>query len=450
MYCCWASALERALDAWELPRVCLGTSLVILLRDAEAMWKNLDNCLFRLVTTLSFAVRLTPGARPGACIVNCLLAAQVLGVAIVHAQPVQGPTVTVLIETSFQGRATRFLEELHSALAPQIRETVRFDTRVAPTSMISKLLQEKWDMAILSSTFALTDAQTSAAAAFEMPFIFASMRNVIALQQSPVGRAGLSAMSQKGMTGLVYLNGGVTRVTGRGEPKSPDDLKGKKVAVSSPAQMEILQTMGAVPLTVEPVQAPEALRSGAVDSVLINSGNPDSWVFPERGFLLADSVKAQVALVVTQDASWDRIPFVYRARIGDAAIAASQRFDQALIEAEGSLLSRARSSGVSLINFRPDDTSRATRQWINEQPEALRDTYFSVYKYLNPSGPRDPVVPRRGGQVGKLYFATTRDDTGDSNFLYRFGDSRTGIVKCGQIEFLWPIRAAPQPPLLDP
>jgi hypothetical protein len=198
MYCCWASALERALDAWELPRVCLGTSLVILLRDAEAMWKNLDNCLFRLVTTLSFAVRLTPGARPGACIVNCLLAAQVLGVAIVHAQPVQGPTVTVLIETSFQGRATRFLEELRSALAPQIRETVRFDTRVAPTSMISKLLQEKWDMAILSSTFALTDAQTSAAAAFEMPFIFASMRNVIALQQSPVGRAGLSAMSRRG------------------------------------------------------------------------------------------------------------------------------------------------------------------------------------------------------------------------------------------------------------
>jgi len=60
------------------------------------------------------------------------------------------------------------------------------------------------------------------------------------------------------------------------------------------------------------------------------------------------------------------------------------------------------------------------------------------------------VVPRRGGQVGKLYFATTRDDTGDSNFLYRFGDSRTGIVKCGQIEFLWPIRAALQPPLLDP
>jgi esterase/lipase superfamily enzyme len=227
----------------------------------------------------------------------------------------------------------------------------------------------------------------------------------------------------------------VTRVAGWGEPKSPSDLKGRKVAVFSATQKEALQTIGAYPLSIEQVQARTALSSGDVDSVLISSGNPDSWVFPERGFLLADSLKAQVALVVTNDPSWDRIPFVYRARIGDAAIAASRRFDQALLESEGSLLSRARSSGISLVNFQADDTSLATRQWIDQQPEALRGMYFYVLRYLNPTVPRDPVIPGRGGQVGKLYFATTRDDTGDRDFLYRFGDSRTGIVKCGQIEF---------------
>jgi esterase/lipase superfamily enzyme len=198
--------------------------------------------------------------------------------------------------------------------------------------------------------------------------------------------------------------------------------------------MQALQKIGSSPITVPLVNVQDALRAGAADSVVISSDNPNSWV-PERGFLLADSIKAQVAVVVTQDESWDRIPFVYRARIGDAAIAASQRFDQTLVDTEGSLFSRANTSGVSLVTFQAEDASRATRKWIVDQPEPLRGIYSSTFDYLKLQSPKNLQIPRRGGQVGKLYFATTRDDTRDSNFLYRFGDARTEIVKCGQIEF---------------
>jgi esterase/lipase superfamily enzyme/TRAP-type C4-dicarboxylate transport system substrate-binding protein len=387
------------------------------------MRHSLVNSLFPL------GERLRLNARP---IVLFVAVAQVLTAAVAPVQA-QDHIITVLIEGSLQPRATRFLEELRGNLTPKIREALRFDTIVAPTAAIPKFLEEKWDMAIVSTTFALANMQTSAAASFEMPYIFSMMSNVIALQQSPIGLAGLNAFSERGMTGLVYLNGGVTRVAGRGDPKSPNDLKGRKIAVFSSAQRLDLQKFGTNPLSIQQTQVPEALRSGEVDSVVINSGNPDSWVFPEQGFLLTDSLKAQVAIVVTHDASWDRIPFVYRARIGDAAVAASRRLDETLVEAEGSLFSKARSSGVSLVSFRPDDTSSATRKWIDEQPEKLHEIYFSVFKYL-PST-TVPSAPGRGGQVGKLYFATTRDDTGDDDFRFRFGDTRTGVVKCGRIAF---------------
>jgi esterase/lipase superfamily enzyme/TRAP-type C4-dicarboxylate transport system substrate-binding protein len=385
---------------------------------------------------LLFQMRLI-GGQPVAWAASCLIAAKIVAVAALPAQAQPTPlTITVLIESSFQGTASRFLEEVRRSLAPEVREAVRFETLVKPAATtIPALLGEKWDIAILSTTFALTNAQTSAAAAFEMPFIFPTVGSVIALQRSHIGQVGLSAMSAQGMTGLVYLNGGVTLVAGKGQPQSPDDLKGRKVAVFSSAQEKTFEKIGSVPLALSLVEAPNALKMGAVDSVVINSGSPESWVLPERGFLLANSVKAQVAVVVTQDSSWGRIPFVYRARIGDAAVIVSERFDQELVQTESSLFNRATSSGVSLVTFQAQDASRATRQWITEQPEALRGIYSSVYDYLNLQSPRNPLIPRRGGQVGKLYFATTRDDTGDSDFGYRFGDTRTGIVKCGQIEF---------------
>lgn len=350
----------------------------------------------------------------------------------------QPQTITVLIESSFQTRAGRFLDELQALLTPEARNEVRFERRVVPTSEITSLLGgAPWEMAILSNaTFAGTQSK-SAAAAFEIPFIFRNMRSVIALQQSHLGYSGLSSLSEKGVSGLAYVNAGAALVAGRGSAASPDDLKGRKVAVFSSSQRQALQNVGSTPVPLPGADATAALSRGLVDSTVINSGSPASLaLLPERGFLVTDSVTAQVGVAITQDAWWDRIPFVYRAMIGDAAIAASQRLDQALVETESSLFSRAKESGVALVTFQAEDASRATRKWISDQPEALRENYSSVYEHLRvmPSPP-SPLVPRRGGSVGKFYFATTRDDTSHSNFLYRFGDGRTDVVKCGEIEF---------------
>lgn len=351
----------------------------------------------------------------------------------------QQQSFNVLVDSSFRVPGERFMEELHKTLVSEASEAVRFALEVVPTVDIPAMLQQKrWEIAILS-TFALTSMSTqSAATAFEMPFVFPNMRSIIDLQRSHVGLAGLSTMSGQEMTGLVYLNAGVTLLTGRGEPKSPDDLKGRKVAVNSLAQFQSLQNIGSFPVTMSRGDVMPALMSGNVDSIVINSGSPDTWALPEGGFLLRDSVQAQVAVVVTNNKTWDRIPFVYRAMIGDAAIAVSLRFDNSLVETENELLAKVESYGLSLVTFQSEDVSRATLQWISSQPEARRGIYSSVYDHIETKrqkNPRNPLIPGRSGVTGKLYFATTREDTGHRRIRYRFGDSRTDTVKCGQIAF---------------
>jgi esterase/lipase superfamily enzyme len=245
-------------------------------------------------------------------------------------------------------------------------------------------------------------------------------------------------MSNQGITGLVYLNAGVTLLANRFNLSSPEQLVGKKIGVYSASQEMLFRQIGAAPLISSPKEARGALGQGVIDSVEINSTNPASWVLPSGGSLLTDSVKAQVAVVVTHDKSWNEIPFVYRALISDAAIATAQAIDRNLIDAERLLFERAQSAGVSLAGFSSAAASRATQQWISEQPEPLRSTYTSVYDYVKsavPKGPQAPINSGRRGDVGTLYFATTRDDTGNSNFSLRFGDARTDVVKCGQIQF---------------
>jgi esterase/lipase superfamily enzyme/TRAP-type C4-dicarboxylate transport system substrate-binding protein len=391
---------------------------------------------------LAKARRALDGVRCGASpwraimIAFCLMTAQV---GMASAQ-VANQTITVLIESNMESVGRVFLAQLTVDLAAEVRERVTLNPVVVSSTIIQSALSIRpWDMAILS-TLTLKNAEIKTnAVAFEMPFVFSDIGNVTALQQSPVGQAGLSTMSDSGITGLVYLNGGLTLLAERKELDSPEDLKRRTVAVFSSAQGEVFKKIGSVPIQVQQDNNTTSLMDNTdVDAVPISSSNSASWVFPNNSFLLTDSVRAQVGMVVTRDQSWNDLPFADRAAIGDAAIAASASNDRRLAETEHGLADKVRSSGVSLVSFKAEDASRATRQWIEQQPQGLRPIYSTVYDYVKsttPQNPRPPGGAGRGGQNGEIYFATTRDDTKDPKLVYRFGDARTNVVKCGRIKY---------------
>ena len=284
--------------------------------------------------------------------------------------------------------------------------------------------------------------QSSALAAFEMPFVFPGVSSVIDLQRSPVGLAGLSRMDEQGMTGLVYLNAGTTLIASRTELNKPDDLQGRKVAISSQDDLRSLELLGTHPVAMKSADRVPAVAAGSVEATVVNSGDTERLALLGEtlpgGYLVTNSIQAQVGVVLAVNGNWYEIPFPYRAMIGDAAIAASTRRDQLLVESEQTLREQAEAMGLSLVTFQVEHTSSAIAAWIERHPVGRRGAYIraleDVQSFSAPR-PRNPVGQQRRGEAQRIFFATTRGDTRNSNLEYRFGDSRTATIKCGEISY---------------
>lgn len=345
----------------------------------------------------------------------------------------QRQTVNVLIDASYAPTGNSFLDKLGGRLQPRAREALTFERRtVASRDIRSALDRLDWEMAIVSNAAMVTTGNGTTTVAFEMPFVFGRTENVLTLQQSATGRAALG-MLPAGLTGLVYLNAGVSLLAGQTRPKSPEDLKGRSAAVYLPLLQEPSKLLGMSATELPPDDFGPALRAGKFDSAVISSAQPANWFLPAHKFVLSNSVKANVALVVTRNAAWDKMSFAHRAMIADAAIEVSQQIDQTILDSEKKLFSEA---ADKLVTFSAFDADRATRQWIAQQPQVLRARYTSIYegiKQMDLTVPRPSSAPRSSNDAARIRFATTRDDTGDDQFRYRFGDDRTDVVKCGEV-----------------
>ena len=348
--------------------------------------------------------------------------------------------IDILVDARLQGPAKIFLDDLSASLAAEAREVVRFEPKVVSGAELSAEMQDnRWaELAILSSTALTGSARSSALAAFEMPFVFPDVGSVIDLQRRPVGLAGLSRMDEQGMVGLVYLNAGTTLIASSIRLDEPDDLRGRKVAVSSQDDLRSLALLGSQPVLMNPADKVHALTVGSVDSAVVNSGDTESWALPDGGYLVTNSIQAQVGVVLAVNRNWYEIPFLYRAMIGDAAITASTRRDKSLVDSEQTLRDQADAMRLSPVTFQAEHTSSAIGSWIEQQPEEERDAYIRALEDVKSfSAPRSrvPVDEQRRSEAGRIFFATTREDTHAPGLEYRFGDSRTNTIKCGEISY---------------
>ena len=348
--------------------------------------------------------------------------------------------IDILVDARLRGPAKLFLDDLSASLAAEVREVVRLEPKVVSGAELSAEMQDNgWaELAILSSTALTGSARSSALAAFEMPFVLPGVGNVIDLQRSPVGLAGLSRMDEQGMVGLVYLNAGTTLIASSTKLDKPDDLQGKKVAISPQDDLRSLALLGSQLVTMNPDDKVHALTVGSVDATVVNSGDGESWALPDGGYLVTNSIQAQVGVVLAVNSNWYEIPFVYRAMIGDAAIAASTRRDRSLVDSEQTLRNQADAMRLSPVTFQAGHTSSAIDSWIEQQPEEERDAYIRALEDVKSfSAPRSriPVDEQRRGEAGRIFFATTREDTHSPGLEYRFGDSRTNTIKCGEIRY---------------
>ena len=376
-------------------------------------------------------------ARLRASVTTAVVTLLLLAPALANAQQHR---IDILVDARLQGPAEIFLDDLSASLAAEAHEVVRFEPTFVSGAELSEEVQDnRWaELAILSSTALTGSARSSALAAFEMPFVLPDVGSVIDLQRSPVGVAGLSRMDDQGMVGLVYLNAGTTLIASSIRLDEPDDLQGRKVAVSPQDGLLSLALLDSELVAMAPVERENALSAGYVEATVVNSGDTESWTLPAGGYLVTNSIQAQVGLVLAVNRNWYEIPFPYRAMIGDAAIAASTRRDESLVESEQTLREQAEAMRLSPVTFQAGHTSNAIDSWIEQQPEEGRDVYIKALEDVESvSAPRSriPVGQQRGGEAGRIFFATTREDTHWSDLKYRFSDLRAATITCGEISY---------------
>lgn len=348
----------------------------------------------------------------------------------------QTRTLRVLVENSILPQGKRLLDGIESRLA-DMQRPIKFQVLPISGEIREALASQTWDMGIVATTSLVHRPGPSTVAVFDMPFVFDSASRAIELQHGTLGRAALANLATHGMTGLVYLNNGTSLIASNKPVQSLADFKGRKVVAYSTAEAKTLQALGGSPVRVRFAEVYNVLQAGAADSAVVRSTTTATSIFEVQKYLLNAGLTAQVAVLVAQEKNWAAIPFQYRARIGDAAIAVSERLNSEVIETEKSFFVKARAAGTTVVNFRKDEALRATRTWIDAQPSEYRSSYSTALEEISRQfqPPAAPSPNEKGSQESAVYFATTREDTNDASLLYRFGDARTPLIKCGKLAF---------------
>ena len=102
--------------------------------------------------------------------------------------------------------------------------------------------------------------------AFGLPFLFPSYEAVDAAIESGAADALFAALEDYNMVGLGWGENGFREITNnKREIKSPDDLKGLKIRVTTPMYIDIMRALGANPIAMNWGEVFTSLQQGTID-----------------------------------------------------------------------------------------------------------------------------------------------------------------------------------------
>lgn len=351
--------------------------------------------------------------------------------------PANAKTLTVVLEEQNGSPAGTYLADLRAALTSLPKIEVDFVERHVPEATTPAALRaHDWDIAIVSASTLRQMDPKSTAAVFDFPFVFKSTEHTISYQQSAKGRAAFARLEEQGLTGLAYLNNGRSLLATPQPTIAFDQIRGKKVAVSSSEESSILSTFGANPVSIPIANYADALTRGAVDSATVRTVDNRTWANAELRYVLNNSIKADVAILLARTASWDALTSLERNVIQEAATRSSAQRDQIVLSTERALLAQTRNSRA-LVTLEGADSARGTERWIRTQSSSIQDDYRLLLKHLLESDSEQPPAPLNkpepSSDSGMLLFATTRVRMEDASLNHGFGDGRAAQASCGRL-----------------
>lgn len=332
------------------------------------------------------------------------------------------PGILNLIDADFAGTVNRQLDGI-ARLAV-----------VDATSSFSMVRENAVDMALVPSD-ALADSKTSSLAVFDSPFQFDNLSDVIHLQHGALGEAMLASVSDEGLVGLGYWNGGTRRILGPGKLDLAS-FKGLKVlTAASPSRQTSLSALGAAPVSTTGGEVYAALSSGVANAVDVSPGFALAVrLYESQKYLIEQPLAPQVYVVVASQKAWNQYPLQVQTVLAEQVDAAAARFNEIARERESRAVAELKERGVQLTSLSSDDL-QSIRTSTKKGPVAERNRLAALALGTTEQERAAPLphdraldpVPHPTGQAS-LFFVTDRAMQANADPNLRFGAQRGGTV----------------------
>jgi TRAP-type C4-dicarboxylate transport system substrate-binding protein len=220
------------------------------------------------------------------------------------------------------------------------------------------------------SAFALTQYGCNKAKLLSIPYTFVNEDHFWAFAESDLAQDFLAEPQTVGLPlrGICYGEEGFRHFFFKDEVKGIEDLKGKKIRVSSdPIMTGMVSDLGAAATTVPFTELYTSLQSGVVDAAEQPTANYRSNAFQEVApYLLLDGHTLGALQIIITDAAWNKLSEEQQGWIQEAATYASQVCRQVSESKEAEVLEQLKAEGVHVIEVE-DKTP-----WIEAVQDVLK------------------------------------------------------------------------------
>ena len=135
------------------------------------------------------------------------------------------------------------------------------------------------DVQIIAPSLAKFEHYTKQIQIFDLPFLFNDINAVDRFQQSPEGKALLTSMESKGITGLGYWHNGMKQLSANKKLVEPKDARGLKFRVQASAVLdEQFKALRAAPRKMSFAEVYQGLQTGVVNG----AENPYSNIYSQK------------------------------------------------------------------------------------------------------------------------------------------------------------------------
>lgn len=137
------------------------------------------------------------------------------------------------------------------------------------------------------------------------------------------------------------------------------DLEGKKIRTWNPLQVDMLQTLGGNPTSLDPAEVVPALQRGVVDGAITSALSANDWKaydIVKYGFMLNFTMAHQITLVNAQ--ALEELPEDLRKLVEDKSREWTPRYFQASKDANDTALKNMIDHGVEITEAAADDVAK--------------------------------------------------------------------------------------------